>query len=232
MTLRALLVVTAESDRSLEKAAASGADGLIVDAAGADAEALGRIAAFRMGGWDGAAFVRLGPLADAGTTAALDALMPARPTGIALAAAEGGADVTRLSALLRPREAMAGIEDGATRIIALATDTPAGLLALGSYRGASPRLAALAWDDAPLAEALGAEDVSAVAESARTATLVAAAAAGVAALDRPFHGQDLGALAAEADAARRSGFGGKLALGADQLAVIRQVFRRRAATSR
>ena len=164
--------------------------------------------------------------------AVLDALIPARPTGIALAGAEGGADVTRLSALLRPREAMAGIDDGATRVIALATDTPAGLLALASYGDASPRLMALAWDDQPLAEALGAEDTSQVALSARTGTLVAAAAAGVAALDRPFPGSDLGALQAEAEAARRAGFSGKLACRPDQIAVINAAFSPKAGTSR
>ena len=176
--------------------------------------------------------MRVGPLASPETIAVLDALMPARPTGVALAACECGADVTRLSALLRPREAMAGIADGATRIIALATDTPAGLLALGSYRGASRRLTALAWDDRPLAEALGADDLADVARAARTGTLIgAAAAAGAAALDRPFRGDDLGILRAEAEAAQRAGFGGKLALTAAQVAIINAAFSARAATS-
>ena len=230
MTLRSLLLVTPSTDRALERAAASGADALIIDVAAAKAAALRRTATFLGGAWDGAVYLRLG--ADsAGMTAVLDALMPHRPAGIALAGSTGGADVTRLSALLRPREAMAGIADGATRIIAFATDTPVGLLALATYAGASARLAALAWDDAALAEALGAEDVSEVARAARTGTLVAAAAAGVAALDRPFRGRDPHALRAEADAARRAGFGGKLALAADQVAVINQAFRRKAETS-
>ena len=165
MILRSLLIVSPDSDRPLDQAAASGADGLIVDVAKAGAEALRRTAGFLGAAAPGAVFVRVGPLAALHTMAVLDALIPARPTGIALAAAEGGADVTRLSALLRPREAMAGIDDGATRVIALATDTPAGLLALASYRDASRRLMALAWDDQPLAEALGAEDTSQVALS-------------------------------------------------------------------
>ncbi len=230
MVLRSLLLVAPDSDRSLDRAAASGADGLIVDAIGAEAEALQRTAGF-LAGARGAVFVRIGPLAAAATTAVLDALVPARPTGVVLAGSQSGADVTRLSALLRPREAIAGIADGATRIIAQATDTPAGLLALGSYAGASRRLIALAWDDRRLAQALGAEDASDVAAGARTQTLVAAAAAGVAALDRPFPGNDLDVLQAEAAAARRAGFGGKLALAADQVAVINATFSRKAQTS-
>ena len=232
MILRSLLLVSSDSDRSLERAAASGADGLIVDVADAGSEALRHTIGFLRAARHGAVFVRVGPLAAAHTTAVLDALVPARPTGIVLAGAEGGADVTRLSALLRPREAIAGIDDGTTRIIALATDTPAGLLALASYGDASRRLMALAWDDRPLAEALGAEDTSEVALSARTGTLVAAAAAGVAALDRPFRGSDLGAFQAEAEAAGRAGFSGKLACRPDQIAVINAAFSRKAGTSR
>jgi citrate lyase subunit beta / citryl-CoA lyase len=228
MVPRSLLLVTPTSDGALASAAASGADGLVVDLTGAGAQALRRAVAFLSGTRDGAVYVRVGPLADAATGAALDALIPTQPTGVALAGAAGGADVARLSALLRPREAMAGIDDGAARIIAMATDTPAGLLALGTYAGASSRLVALAWDDAPLARALGAADTTDVAHAARTGTLVAAAAAGVAALDRPFRGSDRNALAAEAEAASRAGFAGKLALAAAQVAVINAAFRRTA----
>ncbi len=231
MLQRALLLVTPDSDRSLDQAADSGADALIVDIAEADAAALRRTTAFLAGAAGNAVYLRVGPLADADTIARLDALMPARPTGIALAGAAGGADVTRLSALLRPREAMAGIDEGATRIIALATDTPAALLALATYGGASRRLAALAWDDHALGAALAAEDATEVARAARTGTLIAAAAAGVAALDRPFRGSDLGALQAEAESARRVGFSGKLACRLDQIPLITAAFSRSTGTS-
>lgn len=230
MILRSLLLVTPESDRALDRAAASGADGLMVDVAGVGAETLRRTSAFLSGTWSGAVYLRIGPLTDSTTGAVLDILIPARPAGVALAGAAGGADVTRLSALLRPREAMAGIEDGATRIIALATDTPAALMALSTFAGSSSRLAALAWGDAALAKALGADDMTDVARAARTGTLVAAAAAGVVALDRPYRGSDLDALRAEAEAARRAGFAGKLALAAEHVDIINAAFRPSAAT--
>ena len=226
MVLRSLILVTPDSDRSLDRAAASGADALIVDVTEAGADALRRTAAYLAGVRQSPVYLRVGPLVATRTTDTLDALMPARPTGMVLAGSIGGADVTRLSALLRPREAIAGIDDGATVIIAMAADTPAGLLTLATYRGTSRRLAALAWDERPLAEALAAEDSDAVALAARTGTLVAAAAAGVAALDRPFRGKGAAALRAEAEAARRAGFAGKLAARADQVAIINAVFSR------
>lgn len=228
MITGSLLLVSPASDAALDRAAASGADALVIDVAGADAPALRRTAAFLAR--PGTVYLRLGSLLAADTIVLLDALVPARPAGVMLAGAEGGADVTRLAALLRPREAVAGIADGATKIIAL-TDTPATLLQLATYRDASPRLAALAWDDRPLAAALSADDVTAVAHAARTGTLLAAAAAGVAALDRPLPGGDPATLAGEAEAARRAGFAGKLALAAEDVAVINRVFSRPAATS-
>lgn len=230
MILRSLLLLTPDSDAAFDEAAASGADALAVDATGANPEALRRTAVFLAGQPDNAVFLLVGPPTAAETLAALDALVPARPAGVAFAA-EGGADVTRLSALIRPREAMAGIADGATRIIALATGTPAAVLALATYAGASRRLTALAWDDAPLAAALAAEDARDVALYARTGTLIAAAAAGVAALDRPFRGTDRAALAAEAEAARRAGFAGKLARTPDQIAILNRAFGRTAGSS-
>lgn len=231
MTLRSILMVTPSSDEALGRAATSGADALMVDLADADAAAFLRTSAFLAGMPASAVYLRVGPLADERTIAAIDALVPARPTGFALAGAAGGADVTRLAALLRPREAMAGIDDGATGIIALATDTAAGLLALGTYAGSSLRLAALAWDDEALGRTMDAEDVTEVARSARTGVLIAAAAAGIAALDRPFRGRNLAALRDEAQAARRAGFAGKIVLAPDQVGVVNAAFTRSAATN-
>ena len=49
-------------------------------------------------------------------------------------------------------EAAAGAPAGTTRIIAIATETPQAVFALGGYAGVSPRLEAITW---------GAEDLSA-----------------------------------------------------------------------
>ena len=223
MILRSLLLVV--PGPALVRAAVSGADALIIDTDGLDDAALREISAFVASRTVPAVFVRVGPVSAARTTDVLDALVPAHPAGVILSGSTSGADVTRLAALMRPREAMAGIHDGTTRIIAMATDTPASVLALATYAGASPRLMALAWDDAPLAQALGAEDMTGTVPSLRTGTLMAAAAAGLAAFDRPFGGSAV-SLAREADAARRAGFAGKLVVSADQVGIINAAFSR------
>ena len=58
MILRSLLIVSPDSDRPLDQAAASGADALIVDVAKAGAEALRRTAGFLGAAAPGAVFVR------------------------------------------------------------------------------------------------------------------------------------------------------------------------------
>jgi citrate lyase beta subunit len=136
-------------------------------------------------------WVRVPSAGDARLPAVLDAVVPARPAGIVLAGAENGHDVERLSALLRPREAMAALPDRSLAVIA-AVETPAALLDLATFRDAGPRLAGLLLDMAALPP--GAHD------HARAATLLAAAAAGTAAwlMD---DGRD-------PDEARRAGFAG------------------------
>lgn len=229
--LRSLLLVAPTSTTVLDAAAASGADALIVDCAGYNEAALRRTAAAVGRDRMASCFVRLGPLSDRHTDDALDALMPSRPRGILLTGATGGADVTQLSARLRPREAVAGIPDGATRILAMASDTPASLLAAASYAGASQRLAGLIWGTDVLARALAAADSDDLARHARMTVLLAAAAASVAAIDRRHKGYDLKVLEAEAEAARAAGFTAKLAVRPDQVPVINAVFSRPAAPS-
>src|SRR5262249_60374155 len=81
-------------------------------------------------------------------------------------------------------ETAAGIAAGATRVMLLATEEPASMLAIGSYAGV-PRLAAMSWGAEDLATALGASDnrgdysgYDFTYELARSLCLVGAAAAG------------------------------------------------------
>src|SRR5204863_3877658 len=87
----------------------------------------------------------------------LDPIVPARPDGIVLPKAAGGSDVMRLAAMLGAREAVAGIADGAIKVIAITTETAAALFTLGTYAGASARLAGLTWGGEDLSAELGAE---------------------------------------------------------------------------
>jgi citrate lyase subunit beta/citryl-CoA lyase len=54
-------------------------------------------------------------------------------------------------------EAGCAIEVGSTKVMLLATEEPASMLAIGSYAGV-PRLVAMSWGAEDLATALGASD--------------------------------------------------------------------------
>ena len=244
--MHSLLLVTPDSDAGLFKAVAAGADVVVIDLARAVAprrRALWRqrAAAFvaeKRG--EVRLFVRINPLPSRLAADDLDAVVPSHPHGVILPGAAGGADVGRLSAMLRPREATAGIDDGAIAVIAMAGDTPAGLFGCGSYGGASARLAGLGWDAAGLSAALGARssrhatgDLNDAGRLARSLTLAGAAMAGVAAIDTPFLDTgDLAGLEREAERARNDGFAAKFAVDPQQVAVINRVFAPKAASNR
>ena len=142
------------------------------------------------------------------------------------------ASVQQLSAKLAVREATCGLADGSTRILALATETAQALFGMASYRGASARLIGLAWGTESLSADLRAEtgrdssgDTAGPFRLARDLTLLAAAAAGVAAIDAIFADVgDIEGLRAEATAARRHGFSGKMAIDQVQAPIINEVF--------
>ncbi|BBU60737.1 citryl-CoA lyase [Methylosinus sp. C49] len=172
-------------------------------------------------------YVLVPPLAGAAIDADLAAIVAAGADGVFLPQACGGASVQHLSAKLAVAEAECGRADGATRIIALATQTPAAIFALSTYGGASSRLEALAFDTEPLRRALRAAPDGAATPlaTARSLLLLGAAAAGVAAIDAPFADlADTAGLAAQCRAARRDGFAGKLALDPIQIPPINQTF--------
>ena len=170
------------------------------------------------------------------TDSDLDAVMAHAPEAILLPRSLGAASVQQLSAKLAVREADLSLADGLTRIIAVA-DTAGALFHMGSYRGASARLIGIAWCAEVLARRYRRRDRprpprrdSGPYRLARDLTLLAATSAGVAAIDAPFADpHDLDGLRAEALAARRDGFSGKLAIGAAQAAIVNEVFGRRTA---
>ncbi len=236
--MRSLIIAPADEKR-LAEALASGAGAVIVDLASAPTEkrAAARAAAARflkqtrVDGGERALVVGVNALDSGETDADLDAVMGSAPDAILLPGSLGAASVQQLSAKLAVREADFAIPDGASRIIAIA-DTARALLSLASYRGSSGRLVGLAWDAAALRADIGAEtdrDPSGAYASAfrlaRDLTLLAAAAAGVAAIDTAFADvADGKGLRAEAAAARRDGFSAKLAIDPTQPRVINEAF--------
>lgn len=237
--MRSLLFVPADSDRKLAKAPQCGADAIVLDLE--DAVAADRKEAARAGAAgflaqrsDGgpAIHVRVNALSSGLLDADLDALIPARPDAIILPKAESGSDVSRVSAMIAAREASAGLSDGATRIVPIATETPGAIFNFGTYKNSSARLAGLAWSSEDLATALGTETyhtndggLTDPFRLARSLCLFGAAHAGVPAIDRVFPNfRDNDGFRREAEAAARDGFTAKLAIHPGQVAIINEVF--------
>ena len=138
-------------------------------------------------------------------------VMPHAPDGIMLPKAAGGPDVAHLGARLAVYEAEAGLPDGVTRILPIATETARAVFALPTLPGSSPRLAGVTWGAEDLSADIGAETNrgedgawSAPFQLARNLTLMAAAAAEVDAIDTiNAHFRDLEGLARECREARR-----------------------------
>ena len=242
--MRSLLLVPAD-EQKLAEAVDSGADAIIVDLAqvapteraGARAATAQFLKAAR--GMPGGPMLILRANAlDAGEVDAdLDAVMPGAPDAILLPGSLGAPSVQQLSAKLAGREAEFDLPDGETRIIAVA-DTAQSLFHMGSYRGSSRRLIAVAWSAEALRADIGAEtdrdrlgDTLGPYRLTRDLTLLAATSARVAAIDTVFINiRDLEGLRAEALAARRDGFTGKIALDPAQVGVINDVFASRSMT--
>jgi citrate lyase subunit beta / citryl-CoA lyase len=240
--MRSLLFIPADDEKKLAKGVATGADALILDledAVAAPRKAAARtlaaqyIADIRPRQHRPRLYVRINALDTGLWQDDVAAVICARPDGLLLPKARSGDDVHRLSLTLRHAEEHAGAPVGATRIVAIATETPASLFQLHTYADSSSRLEALAW---------GAEDLSAVVGSlanreadgrtwtspyrlARDLTLFAAAAAGVEAIDTVYVNlNDAEGLALEARAAARDGFTAKMAIHPGQVATINAAF--------
>jgi citrate lyase subunit beta/citryl-CoA lyase len=238
--MRSLLFVPGDSERKLEKGAASQADALIVDledsvapqnkAAARDIAA--RYLADQRQGIRAKLLVRVNDLSTGLTDDDLAALVPARPDGIMLPKSNSGRDVQQLAARLRVHEARCGLPDGGIKILPIITETAAGVLAAATYEGASDRLAGLTWGAEDLSAALGARaarDESGrytdVFRLARSMTILAAAAAGIAAIDTVFTDfRDMAGFEAECAEAERDGFTGKMAIHPAQVPVINAAF--------
>lgn len=238
--MRSYLLVHAARDDDLDAALSSGADAVVVDlgdwaksAEREQARAAARRFLGRARAMEGrpALYVRVAPLESAAIDGDLAAVAPAAPDGVFLSQACGGASIQHLSAKLAVQEAECGLEDGATRIVAMATQTPAAIFELGTYAGASRRLAGLAFDTQALRLSLGArgapsapDELAAPFALARALAVFGAAAARVAAIDAPFANADADGLRADCLAARRDGFAAKLAAYPAQIRVIKETF--------
>lgn len=238
--MRSLLFVPGDSEKKLEKGLGSGADILLIDledsVGGARKEAARDIASTFLRAHRSESsprlFVRINDLASGLADDDLAAVMPAMPEGILLPKSNSGKDVTRLSAKLNVHEANSGAEEGATKILALITETAIGTLSAASYPGCSGRLAGLSWGAEDLSAAIGARSprnetgaYTDVFRLARAVTILGASAADVAAIDTVYiNYRDDAGLERECTEAERDGFTAKLAIHPAQVPIINRVF--------
>jgi citrate lyase beta subunit len=133
---------------------------------------------------------------------------------------ERAEDVLEIERMLERRGASMGIQ--------ALVETAAGVMRVGDIATASPRLDALILGYADLAASLGRADPEAAPERwlyAQDALLVAARAAGIAAIDGPYLAlADERGLRAWAEHVRDLGYDGKWAIHPSQLAVINDTF--------
>jgi citrate lyase subunit beta/citryl-CoA lyase len=235
--MRSLLFVPADSERKLSRAPESGADALILDledsvvpANRARARRQARQFLASTGSSNPRRYVRINALASGAALDDLAAVVPGKPDGILLPKCVPE-DLRTLGHYLAAFEAAFGIAPGTIRVIAIATETPAALFALGGYAGLSPRLEAITWGAEDLAACLGGNNrridgvYDDVYRLARSLCLAGAAAAGVMAIDTIYTDfRDEAGLAGECAAARRSGFTAKMAIHPAQIAVINRTF--------
>lgn len=234
MRLRSLLFVPGDRPERFAKAAASGADAIILDLedsvslANKDA-ARHAIADYLSGTREVVTLVRVNPLDGHLTAADVAAILGAGPDAIMLPKAEGAPSIAQLDTILRSEAAR---DATLPPILPIATETAAAIFTLGSYREAKDRLLGLTWGAEDLPAAIGATtsreadgSYTSPYEVARALTLFAAHAAGAAAIDTVFPAiKDEAALAAYAARARRDGFTGMMAIHPSQVEAINAAF--------
>jgi citrate lyase subunit beta/citryl-CoA lyase len=223
---RSWLFVPADSEKKIAKAVESEADAIIFDLEDsvapqqkAAARQILKGLGSRCGGpqW----WVRINPLGSEHHKDDLELIAIADMHGIVLPKAESGADVTQLAH-----------RTGNIPVHAIVTETAASLFGLLSYRDPRSPLVAMSWGAEDLSAALGASSkydtdgsLSFTYRLARSLCLAGAVAAGVQPVDGVFADfRDEQGLIAEAEAAAREGFTGKLAIHPAQVAAINAAF--------
>jgi citrate lyase subunit beta/citryl-CoA lyase len=232
--MRSFLFVPADSEKKLAKAASCGADALVLDLE--DSVALSAkdtarntaVAYLKTADRSGPKLIlRINALDTPFWEKDLEAVIPARPDLIVVPKTLSGGCVTKVGDRI---DRMGGADE--IGIGCVATETATSLFTLGTYAGSHKRLSFLTWGAEDLSAALGARNnkdenglYTGPYQLARTLTLLGAVAAGVQPVDGVWTDfRDEKGLEAEARAAARDGFTGKMAIHPAQVAIINEVF--------
>jgi len=240
MRLRSLLFVPGDSERKLARSAAAKADVLIFDLEDSVVAAQKEVARARVAAHlekftergPTQLWVRINPVDLPEAMLDLAAVMGGRPDGIIQPKTRSPDDLIRLAHYLDAFEAQHRLGPGTTKILPVATETPEAIFSMGGFARCGSRLAGLTWGAEDLSAAVGATtnkqddgSWSHPYQLARSLCLFAAHAAGVPAIDTLFADiRDAAGLRAACVLARRDGFGGKIAIHPDQVAVINECF--------
>lgn len=236
---RSLHFVPGGNERMIARALTLPADGLILDLEDAvppDRKAETRPIVRRwlekldFGGRE--RWVRMNPLGTGLGLADLEETIPGRPSGYVVPKPDSAADVRAVAAQLDRLESRHGIVHGTTRLIPIATETPRGLLNIEDIAAASPRVVAVSWGVEDLGAAMGLGQVRDaegryldIPRYARVMCAVAAAAAGVEAIDTVYTDiAELDGLRRECIDAVQMGFTGKISIHPHQIPVINAAF--------
>ena len=223
---RSWLFVPADSEKKIAKALETEADAVIFDLEDSvvpDRKAAARAILKHLPKQSNGPqwWLRVNPLGSEYHKEDLKLIGSAYVHGIVLPKAESGADVTQLAH-----------RTGNIPIHAIVTETAASLFGLLSYRDPGSPLAAMSWGAEDLSAGLGASSkydksggLSFTYKLARSLCLAGAVAAGVQPVDGVFADfRDEKGLRAEAEAAAREGFTGKLAIHPAQVPIINSAF--------
>lgn len=238
--MRSLLFVPGDSPAKMEKALGVGADALIIDLEDAVAPAqkvsARQTTADFLKSFDALQgpkiYVRVNDMSSSLVADDLEVTVAPCLSGFVLPKPRSGEDVKALARMLEGAEAQKGLDPGTLSILVIATETPQAVLDMGSFANCGERLEGLSWGAEDLSAAIGAtanrDDKNAYTpafELARSLCLLAAAAAGVQAIDTVYtQFRDLDGLAHECELAARDGFTGKIAIHPGQIPVINDAF--------
>ena len=239
--MRSLLFVPADGGSKLDKAMASGADGVIIaleDSIAPEGKAAARQMAFDFLKSNAPKanrpqlLVRINGLDTGMTDDDLAAIVPGKPDALLFPKAEGGTSVIHLDAKLAAQEAVAGLAEGSIKVLAQTVESSLGLFLAGTFRGSSKRLIGMTWGPEDLAAEIGAEanreadgSLTEPYRIARAMCLLGATAAKLPAIETiHVDFRNLDALRKDTELARRDGFTGRLAIHPAQVPVFNEVF--------
>ncbi|MBK6452699.1 MAG: CoA ester lyase [Proteobacteria bacterium] len=236
--MRSMLFVPGDRPERFAKALTSGADAVICDLEDAVTPVtrpqarLNVADLLRTTGRSIPLWVRINPVQTDDALPDLAAVAAARPDGIVLPKARSGADLHRLDHWLEALEEQHGLEYGSIKVLALITETANAVLSGASFTTPPARVIGYTWGAEDLAADVGASanrtadgEFEFTFRLARSSCLLMAAAAGIAAYDTTdIEFRDVAAVERRAQASRRDGFVGKLAIHPAQLAPIHTAF--------